>query len=258
MFGQAHRQLHFFRPQGLRTTPGAQTWHVRYIGPEGIAMEGIDAGGLFRDSMTTFCQELQSPAVPLFLPCPNSKSEIGENKEKYIPNPNCTSSLHLSMYAFVGKLMGVAIRGRHTLDLDLSNIVWKPLVGQELVRSDIEAIDSMSFSMMDMVQSRSPPGAGASEPGSYDEDEVLSETLTFSIPSSDGRSVELKQGGSEIKVTWKNRSEFLKLYKEYRIQEYTKQVNASKQGLATIVPVQLLPLFTPKQLELMVTLIILL
>jgi hypothetical protein len=32
------------------------------------------------------------------------------------------------MYAFVGKLMGIAIRGKHILNLDLPSIVWKQLV----------------------------------------------------------------------------------------------------------------------------------
>jgi hypothetical protein len=38
------------------------------------------------------------------------------------------------MYAFVGKLMGIAIRGGHMLNLDLPSVVWKPLVGQAIER----------------------------------------------------------------------------------------------------------------------------
>jgi len=42
------------------------------------------------------------------------------------------------MYAFVGKLMGVAIRGKHMLNLDLPSIVWKQLVGADITIKDLE------------------------------------------------------------------------------------------------------------------------
>jgi E3 ubiquitin-protein ligase HERC2 len=73
------------------------------------------------------CADLHSSWVPLFIPCPNAKG-FGENQDKWIPNPLSLTSLHLSMYAFVGKLMGIAIRGKHILNLDLPSIVWKQLV----------------------------------------------------------------------------------------------------------------------------------
>ena len=48
------------------------------------------------------------------------------------------SSLFLSMYQFVGKIMGVAIRGHHYLNLDFSSVVWKPLVGEKITRRDLQ------------------------------------------------------------------------------------------------------------------------
>jgi len=85
------------------------------------------AGGLFRDCISHMCADLQSNWVPLFIPCPNAKG-FGENQDKWIPNPLSLNSLQLSMYAFVGKLMGIAIRGKHILNLDLPSIIWKQLV----------------------------------------------------------------------------------------------------------------------------------
>jgi len=41
------------------------------------------------------------------------------------------------MYAFVGKLMGMAIRGGHMLNLDLPSMLWKPLVGQVVTLNDL-------------------------------------------------------------------------------------------------------------------------
>jgi hypothetical protein len=244
-FGQAWRQMHFLRPNTLRQRPGERPWHVQYQGPEGVAMDGIDAGGLFRDSITSFCLELQSPAVPLFTACPNAHNDVGENKEKFLPNSGCTSSIHLSMYAFVGKLMGIAIRGRHTLDLDFPNVIWKPLVGLPLTRADLTAVNSLCFSMWDMVKL-------IPRPADAKETDPIGDTVRFRTVTSTGKTVELKPGGNDIPVTWANRDEFLRLEEQFRLREFDTQVLAIKKGLATIVPVQLLPLFTPRQLELMV------
>ena len=75
VFGQAFRQLHFVKPDNLRI-PG-QTWRVTYEG-EG----GTDAGGLFRDSISHICSDLQSPYVPLFIPCPNAKGNNFISKKR--------------------------------------------------------------------------------------------------------------------------------------------------------------------------------
>ncbi len=45
------------------------------------------------------------------------------------------------MYELLGRLMGVAIRTKNPLPLDLPSFFWKPLVGQALDRRDLELID---------------------------------------------------------------------------------------------------------------------
>jgi hypothetical protein len=178
VFGQLYRQLHFLRPSTLRTD--RRPWQVTYEG-EG----GQDAGGLFRDSITHICNDLQSPHLPLFVQCPNSLTKFGDNQEKWLPNPSAKSSLHLSMFAFVGKLMGISIRGGHVLNLDLPSIVWKPLVGLDITRQDLEKVDSLVIDILHKVES-------------IEEQNVTPETFrdyitnAFVTNSSDGREIELK------------------------------------------------------------------
>ncbi len=188
MFGQLYRQLHFVPPSHLRKT--GQVWSVVFSG-EG----GQDAGGLFRDSISHACSDLQSPYVPLFIPCPNSRG-FGDNQEKWVPNPAASSSLQLSMYSFVGKLMGVAIRGKHVLNLDLPSIVWKQLVGSEITRSDLEAIDAFSYKIFDQVQN------AEKQEGINSENFAEFIELTFTTTSTDGREIELIEGGKNIQVKY--------------------------------------------------------
>jgi len=238
VFGQIYRQLHFIRPSQLRTDRRA--WQIQYEG-EG----GQDAGGLFRDSMTHICSELQSKHLPLFIPCPNSHTKFGDNQEKFVPNPSSKSSLHLSMFSFIGKLMGFAIRGGNMLNLDFPSIVWKPLVGQSILRADLHAIDSLALDVLNKVEKSESQNITAE---SFQE--II--TATFTTASSDGRQIELKENGADIPVSWENRKEFVKLVEEYRLKEFDAQIDAIRRGLATIVPVQLLPLFTWQELEKMV------
>jgi len=237
VFGQIYRQIHFLRPSQLRTSQ--RPWKITYEG-EG----GEDAGGLFRDSISNMCNELQSKSVPLFIPCPNSRG-YGSNQEKWIPNPSCKSSIHLSMYSFIGKLMGFAIRGGTILNLDLPSLVWKPLVGQSIVKSDIEAIDSLCYDVLDKI-------AKIEKQNITEEDFKDYITNNFVTTSSDGREVEIKENGKNIPVTFHNRKEYVQLVEQYRLNEFNSQLQAIRRGLATIVPVPLLPLFTWQELEMMV------
>ena len=55
----------------------ARAWKVKLIG------EGADdAGGVFDDTITEMCQELKSGAVRLLLASPNTRNEVGYNRDR--------------------------------------------------------------------------------------------------------------------------------------------------------------------------------
>jgi len=166
--------------------------------------------------------------------------------DKVIPNPSMSSSLHLSMWTFIGKLMGVAIRGKYYLNIDLPSIVWKPLVGMKCDRIDLQEIDSLCYNIIDQLNNI--------EIELIEDEESFQNVISynFTTTSSDGRQILLKKGGDAISVTLKNRFEYIRLLENYRMHEFDTQINAMRRGLATIVPISLLPLFTWRQLELMV------
>jgi len=241
VFFQLYLQLHFIKPSVLRTEN--RPWVVSYQG-----FGGQDAGGLFRDSVSTVCSELHSQWVPLFIPVPNSKDGgVGDNQEKWLPNPSCRSALHISNYAFVGKLMGVAIRGSHMLNLDLPSLVWKPLVGEPVTMGDVKAVDVISAGQIEALAKAGTPGSDITE-------EVYEDFVpdTFVATGYDGKEAELKENARDFKPTWANRAEYVQLLREMKLNEVRAQSQAIRKGLGTIVPIQLLPLFTWQELEMMV------
>ncbi len=54
------------------------------------------------------------------------------------------SGLAIAMFEFVGKLMGMALRTKELLPLDLPSMVWKPLVGLPVTDSDLEEVDVLA------------------------------------------------------------------------------------------------------------------
>jgi len=241
VFFQLYLQLHFIKPSVLRTE--SRPWVVSYQG-----FGGQDAGGLFRDSVSTICSELHSQWVPLFIPVPNSRDGgVGENQEKWLPCPSCRSQLHISNYAFVGKLMGIAIRGSHMLNLDLPSLVWKPLVGDTVTMSDVKAIDVISCGQIESLSKAGMSGSDITKDNYHD-----FVPKYFVMVGYDGKEVELKEDGASIPTTWENREEYFSLLKEAKLSEVRPQAQAIRKGLGTIVPIQLLPLFTWQELEMMV------
>eukprot|EP00466_Bigelowiella_natans_P014826 jgi/Bigna1/51607/estExt_Genewise1Plus.C_20019 len=214
-----------------------RVWKTEFAG-EG----GIDAGGLYRELIFVMCQELQSPQLPLFILCPNGREQIGQNRHKWVPNPSAVEPLHLSMYEFLGKLMGLAIRTTSLLSLDLPSIVWKPLIGAEIEESDVVAIDRLSFKLIENMQTMEPKtfSFAADSPLGLDLDNKLR------------KERELIPGGKEVTLTWSNRKEFCTKIVDYRKKEFQQQCAAIRRGLACVVPYPLLSIFAWEELEIQV------
>ena len=89
-----------------------------------------------------YTQELQSTALSLLLRTPNGRHGVGFNREKWILNPGATSSVEMEMFAFLGKLMGIAMRSKDYLALNLPSIVWYV---QNMVRLLLSAVEFLFF-----------------------------------------------------------------------------------------------------------------
>jgi len=240
LFSQAFRAMRSLPAEAYRLKPGDSLYSTIFMGEM-----SHDAGGPYRESFAQYTTELQSPALPLFLRCPNGVNNVGINREKWIPNPAATSPLHFEMYSFLGKIMGSAIRSQHFLDLNLPSIVWKQLVQQTLGKEDLEGIDHSQMQSLKAIRCIDEQGVTEELfPDVFDFD--------FSITGLDGSVVQLKPNGLQDKVTFANRHEYADLVEEYRMQEFSKQVKAIRSGLAQVVPSRLLTLFTWDELEVFV------
>jgi len=176
---------------------------------------------------------------------PNGLHATGQNRDRWVVNPGSATATQHDMFRFLGKLMGVAIRTRQYMALNVAPMIWDLLVGSRVRREDLVGIDEMLVQSLDKI--RNIEAEGISE-------DMFSAVVmeTFTTLSTDNRSVELKPNGAYVDVEFQNRHEFCDLVENYRLHEFDAQVRSVRQGLAAVVPTSLLALFTGQELETMI------
>ncbi|XP_043933675.1 probable E3 ubiquitin-protein ligase HERC1 isoform X2 [Protopterus annectens] len=239
IFVQIARQVVKLNASDLRLP--SRAWKVKLVG------EGADdAGGVFDDTITEMCQELESSIVDLLIPSPNASAEVGYNRDRFLFNPSASSDEHLMQFRFLGILMGVAIRTKKPLDLHLAPVIWKQLCCIPLTVEDLEEVDLLYVQTLNSILH--------AEDGGITEDNFheMIPLDSFVGQSADGKMVPIIPGGSSIPLTFSNRKEYVERAVDYRLHEMDRQVAAVREGMSWIIPVPLLSLLTAKHLEQMV------
>ncbi|XP_031715964.1 probable E3 ubiquitin-protein ligase HERC1 isoform X3 [Anarrhichthys ocellatus] len=236
IFVQIAKQVVSLNPPELRLP--SRAWKVKLVG------EGADdAGGVFDDTITEMCQELQSGVVDLLIHTPNSFADVGSNTDRFLLNPASLSDDHMVQFRFLGILMAVAIRTKKPLDLHLAPWVWKQLCSMPLGEPDLEEVDLLTYRALHGI--RHLENSGITE----DNFHVMIPLDLFMAQSADGRLVPVVPGGQNISLTYANRTEYVERALDYRLHEMDSQVAAVREGMSTIIPVPLLSLLTAQQLE---------
>ncbi|CAF4860740.1 unnamed protein product [Rotaria sp. Silwood1] len=245
MFLQAFEQLY----QNAHTTfrqEHERVWRAQYLG-----MHSTDQGGPFRDSVTCICSDVCSTRLSLFILCPNGRTNIGLNNDRWIPNiypPNASIPIRIKQqYQFIGQLMGMAIRQKHYLNLKFPSLLWKQLVREQITMEDIENIDIQSFKIINEMEKSINQNNS-----SIDNNESLNnllDELRYEVVSSNGQTYELVPNGKNIPITISNYKDYCAIYREYRLNEFHRQIECIRQGLYSTVPGYFLSLFTANEIE---------
>ncbi|XP_076870833.1 LOW QUALITY PROTEIN: E3 ubiquitin-protein ligase HERC2 [Brachyhypopomus gauderio] len=232
VFGQMCARMSSFSPDSLLLPH--RVWKVKFVG------ESVDdCGGGYSESIAEMCEELQNGLTPLLIVTPNGRDESGANRDCFLLNPTAKSPLHLSMFRFLGVLLGIAIRTGSPLSLYLAEPVWKQLAGMNLTIADLSEVDK------DFI-----PGLMYIRDNEASAEEFEAMPLPFTVPNACGQEVQLSSKHSHISL--ENRAEYVRLAISYRLHEFDEQVAAVREGMARVVPVPLLSLFTGYELETMV------
>ena len=248
MFYQAYQQLHA-KAHIIFRRSNEQLWHAQYVG-----MHSTDSGGPYRDSITRICSDICSTRLSLFILCPNGRTNSGLNRDCWIPNvfpPNKSIPKKFKkQYRFVGHLIGMAIRKKHYLDMKFPILLWKQLLREQITIEDIEAIDIQSFNIINEMEKNVEQIRSMGADNDIDSlfSSIMSE-LRFDVVSSSGQTYELVPGGTEIPITAANFKQYCSCYRQYRLNEFNRQINLIREGVYSIVPFYYLSLFTAYELQ---------
>eukprot|EP00830_Metopus_es_P015538 TRINITY_DN4508_c0_g1_i2.p1 TRINITY_DN4508_c0_g1~~TRINITY_DN4508_c0_g1_i2.p1 ORF type:complete len:457 (-),score=89.63 TRINITY_DN4508_c0_g1_i2:14-1384(-) len=225
------------KTQIFQKRAGNFPYHVHFQG-EG----GIDAGGLFRESVDQMCEEIQSTCLPLFIPTPNNKTSFGPERDKWTINPSSKQPTHMQMFEFLGAYLGMSFRTGHVLAINLSSLFWKQLLGDPVDKSDLKAVDAYCTQCIDDIATIEKKGVDESSFESIID-------LTFVTRLSDGSEYELKKAGRSTKVTFGKRMEYVRLVEQARLNEGALQMKAIKTGMEKVISLAIVKIFSAKDIE---------
>jgi hypothetical protein len=239
-FVQAYYQLRDVPTAALRSIRDASQEKVFEVQFEGES--GIDAGGVYREGLQRMIDDLHSDRFALMLRCGNAQKGYKVNTNSYVPNPTARSPLALSMFEFVGKLMGLSLRTKACLPFTFPSLVWKALVGDRPRREDLAQMDAMYAQFLASLRSCH---LDVDEDGEPQEAITSEEAFAAAFPdqrfvtyNTAGVEVELIPGGRDVPVTFANRGRFAEAAEAARLHEFDTQLAAMRRGLATMVPVR--------------------
>ncbi|CDW79829.1 hect domain and rcc1-like domain-containing protein [Stylonychia lemnae] len=246
MFMQAFEQikemdLAQLRPKKPQGAEPHLSFHIVFRGEHVVG-----EGGPYRQFFADISQELQpnnlgknpnQKMLNLLNPSANNRAGSNIGKGKFVLSPSKSTSQDLSLFEFLGILMGVCIRTGAHMNLDIPQFVWKQLVGQKLNHEDLIEIDLGFWKLLNFMLN--------SNKKLY-EDSIFE---TWVVTLSDETVVELRQNGKEERVQYEDRIAYIKQSIQTRLRECSLQCEAIKRGVSKIVPEALLNMVTYNELE---------
>jgi len=175
----------------------------------------------------------------------------------------------MEMFAFLGKLFGIAARSKNYMDLSLNPLVWKLIVREPITEEDLAGVNESEIKRIRRIRKLAAArgseafggggvgGGGEGESGraswgagGTDEEDEEDMNLPFYVYSVGGTEVELHEGGTmhalQIGV---NEQRYIDELLAYRRSEMEAAARAIRIGLETQIPSAVLTLMRGSELE---------
>lgn len=172
--------------------------------------------------MANTCDEIFNK-LKLFIKSPNSVHNVGEEREKWVPNPKANSLTDLDNFYRLGVLLCLALRITECLEVNLPTMFWKYLLGSfcsqgaKLEWEDYKNLNLNQYVCLEKIKSMSE-----------DELEYLEEHFTTFLP--DGKEYELEVGGKDRSLTVSNRMEYIEKTKKTHLAYLEKTFGMMRRG----------------------------
>lgn len=193
-------------------------------------------------------------ALYIFSPCGLFPAPLGRHTK------SSTLSKVKAKFKFLGKLLAKAVMDSRMVDLPLSEVFYKWLLGQEhsLTAADLQFIDPVlarSYQQMEQIV-RQKKRIEADRSHTAESRRLALDSLTLDGCSVDDLGldfvlpgyphIELKKGSKDLPVTLHNLEEYLRLVVHWTLVEgVARQFQALREGFESVFPLSHLILFYP-------------
>ncbi|XP_077511129.1 ubiquitin-protein ligase E3B [Amblyomma americanum] len=226
-----YQQLAMLPPQALKGVI-----RVRFINEQGLDEAGIDQDGVFKEFLEETIKRVFDPSLNLFK---------ATSEQRLYPSP--TSYIHenhLSLFEFVGKMLGKAVYEGIVVDVPFASFFLSQLLGHQhsALYSSIDELPSLDA---DLYRSLTCV--------KHYEGDVQDLDLTFSLNEDCmGKLVthELVPGGKAIPVTNENKISYMHLMAHFRMHsQIQEQTAAFLRGFRALVSPEWLTMFSTPELQ---------
>lgn len=226
-----YQQLAMLPPQALKGVI-----RVRFINEQGLDEAGIDQDGVFKEFLEETIKRVFDPSLNLFR---------ATSEQRLYPSPTSyIQENHLSLFEFVGKMLGKAVYEGIVVDVPFASFFLSQLLGHQhsALYSCIDELPSLDAELYrSLTCLKHYPG------------DVAELALTFSLDEDCmGQLVshELVPGGRALAVTSANRISYLHLVAHFRMHsQIQEQAAAFRRGFRALVSPDWLTLFSTPELQ---------
>ncbi|XP_004835403.1 E3 ubiquitin-protein ligase NEDD4 isoform X4 [Heterocephalus glaber] len=196
--------------------------------------KGLDYGGVAREWFFLLSKEMFNPYYGLFEYSATDNYTLQINANSGLCNED-----HLSYFKFIGRVAGMAVYHGKLLDGFFIRPFYKMMLHKPITLHDMESVDSEYYNSLRWILEN--------DPTELDLRFIIDEELFGQTHQH-----ELKNGGSEIIVTNKNKKEYIYLVIQWRfVNRIQKQMAAFKEGFFELIPQDLIKIFDENELELL-------
>ncbi|VDM40818.1 unnamed protein product [Toxocara canis] len=196
---------------------------------------GLDYGGVAREWFYLLSHHIFNPYYGLFEYSATDNYTLQINPHSETCNPE-----HISYFHFIGRVIGIAIFHGKLLDAFFIRPFYKMMLGKPITLNDMESVDNEYFNSLIYIKDNDPEDLD----------------LYFAVDEQfygQTQTVELREGGAKEKVTEANKDEYIELVIRWRfVSRVEAQMKALMKGVHELIPSNLLSIFDPNELELLV------
>ena len=226
----------FLLQDGLEVVSSAsrEVMRIEFIGRDGSVEAGIDGGGLFKEFMQQWTFSVMNPEFGLFSQLPNGRLTPAVHAYRVHPDAD-------RWFKAAGRAVGKALYEMVLLETHLGEAFLYRVLGRPYSLDQLQELDESLYRNLKFVN---------------DCESVEELELTFSVStgSDSGEIHELCPNGAELPVTSQNKLRYVLLASWYYLaRQLDRPAAAFAAGLSELLPLPRMKLFSPSEINLLVS-----